>query len=98
MFKQTSPPPLYSESEWWLRLASFATPPEAQGSPQYQPERLTIVDGKSEFRGRGFRVITWQPLYLLILAYGQRFLRVIQERKLHPTLQSPVDLFGRRDF
>lgn len=54
-----------SESDWWMRLASFAEQTEAERSGQVVPKLKAPLSAQQCSRKRGFRINRWRPFSLL---------------------------------
>ncbi|MBC8028756.1 MAG: hypothetical protein H7Z16_01480 [Pyrinomonadaceae bacterium] len=79
MLKQpTTPAARHSESEWWIRLASFASETQPGVARRNRVKRMISVLVGTPKKKRGFRLNLWRPLFLLMLGSGpqnQRRLR-----------------------
>ena len=96
MLERTYAPPPCSESEWWIRLASFASRTDVQGSRRDQPLRLTTVHANIKTSKQALRLNAGRRLYLLMLACGPRIVRWMHGRRNRSTFQSGSGLFGSR--
>lgn len=61
----------HSESEWWIRLASFAEQTGAERSLRVEPKRTVASGSRHESGKRGFRINVWRPFLSSILGSGQ---------------------------
>ena len=88
MLEQPSlPARSHSESEWWNRLASFATETAAEQATQVQPKEKAPNSTEGNSRGRGFLINVWRPLFQSILSSGPRLLGAVIRREGNASLQ-----------
>jgi hypothetical protein len=93
MLEQTSPlSPVHSESEWWIRLASFASQTESAMSTRNSAEK-TAEMVRGQVKKRGLHHKMERPQFLLELT--RRVVRMVRGEETR-ALQDRFSLFGGR--
>ena len=72
--QDSTKPRLHSESDWWVRLASFASQTEVERSIRVQRTRTAPTAEKKESKKGGFHISVWGPFLLSLVGSGPRFL------------------------